>query len=165
MSQYDGCPDENCDGCEGTEPYFQNLPKPPPFARTNEEFLNAMNGVFDKYPGMRINAPLMINVMMQTLNVKPHEFREAQDMIYDFLASQKHAGVISVLKGKNGGMMKNHVSSNPLLAPIETKKTIAGPVRYVGEVAPAINDHTCPSCGNTSCSKSERTCWKCGNAL
>ncbi len=29
----------------------------------------------------------------------------------------------------------------------------------------AVNDHTCPSCHNTKCSKSEKTCWKCGNAL
>ena len=30
---------------------------------------------------------------------------------------------------------------------------------------PAINDHSCPSCGNDRCSKSERTCWKCGGKL
>jgi hypothetical protein len=29
----------------------------------------------------------------------------------------------------------------------------------------AINDHTCPTCSNTHCSKTERTCWKCGNNL
>ncbi len=29
----------------------------------------------------------------------------------------------------------------------------------------AVNDHTCPSCHNTKCSKTETTCWKCGGAL
>lgn len=29
----------------------------------------------------------------------------------------------------------------------------------------AINDHVCPSCGNTRVSKSEKTCWSCGNNL
>ncbi len=29
----------------------------------------------------------------------------------------------------------------------------------------AVNDHTCPSCHNTKCSKTEKTCWKCGGAL
>jgi len=29
----------------------------------------------------------------------------------------------------------------------------------------AINDHTCKFCGNTACSKSEKTCWKCGGVI
>lgn len=29
----------------------------------------------------------------------------------------------------------------------------------------AINDHICPGCGNNKCSKTERTCWKCGGTL
>lgn len=29
----------------------------------------------------------------------------------------------------------------------------------------AINNHVCPTCKNDRCSKSERSCWKCGNAL
>jgi hypothetical protein len=28
-----------------------------------------------------------------------------------------------------------------------------------------VNDHTCPTCKNDRCSKSEKTCWKCGNKL
>jgi hypothetical protein len=29
----------------------------------------------------------------------------------------------------------------------------------------AMNDHTCPSCGNDKCSKAEKSCWKCGATL
>jgi hypothetical protein len=29
----------------------------------------------------------------------------------------------------------------------------------------AINNHTCPGCGNTACSKDEKSCWKCGGSL
>lgn len=29
----------------------------------------------------------------------------------------------------------------------------------------AINDHTCPTCKNNRCSKTEKSCWKCGNKL
>ncbi len=29
----------------------------------------------------------------------------------------------------------------------------------------AINDHVCPSCNNDRCSKTEKSCWKCGNLL
>ena len=32
-------------------------------------------------------------------------------------------------------------------------------------VSSAVNDHVCLSCGNTKCSKTENTCWKCGNPL
>jgi hypothetical protein len=28
-----------------------------------------------------------------------------------------------------------------------------------------VNDHTCPTCKNDRCSKSEKSCWKCGNQL
>jgi hypothetical protein len=29
----------------------------------------------------------------------------------------------------------------------------------------AVNDHVCPTCKNNRCSKSEKTCWKCGGKL
>jgi hypothetical protein len=35
----------------------------------------------------------------------------------------------------------------------------------VGPTEPAINDHTCPSCGNNKVSKNEKSCWSCGNPL
>lgn len=35
----------------------------------------------------------------------------------------------------------------------------------VGAPTIAINNHTCPSCKNDRCSKSEKTCWKCGGKL
>ena len=31
--------------------------------------------------------------------------------------------------------------------------------------AAAVNDHTCPGCGNTRCSRAEKTCWRCGRQL
>lgn len=39
-----------------------------------------------------------------------------------------------------------------------------GPAGATGPVV-AVNDHTCKFCGNTSCSKSEKTCWKCGGVI
>jgi len=29
----------------------------------------------------------------------------------------------------------------------------------------AINNHTCPTCQNDRCNKSEKTCWRCGGKL
>lgn len=31
--------------------------------------------------------------------------------------------------------------------------------------AQPVNDHTCVQCGNTACSKSEKSCWKCGATI
>jgi len=28
-----------------------------------------------------------------------------------------------------------------------------------------MDDHICPACGNTKCSKQEKSCWKCGSSL
>lgn len=28
-----------------------------------------------------------------------------------------------------------------------------------------INDHVCPACKNDKCSKTEKSCWKCGNVF
>ncbi len=28
-----------------------------------------------------------------------------------------------------------------------------------------VNDHTCSQCGNTRCSKTERSCWRCGAVI
>ena len=30
---------------------------------------------------------------------------------------------------------------------------------------PPVNDHTCPACGNNRCSKTEKSCWRCGGLL
>lgn len=34
----------------------------------------------------------------------------------------------------------------------------------LGEL-PAENNHVCPHCDNDKCSKSEKSCWKCGGKL
>ena len=30
---------------------------------------------------------------------------------------------------------------------------------------PPVNDHTCTRCGNKKCSKTEKSCWSCGEAI
>jgi hypothetical protein len=39
------------------------------------------------------------------------------------------------------------------------------PVVPVISSSVSINDHTCPTCKNDRCSKTEKSCWKCGNSL
>lgn len=162
----------NCQHCtdleeENTPSTFGRLPPAPPFQRTNEQFEQAFHKSFDQYgpnPNLRMNMPMLVTLMARHLEVTPVHWREAQDQILDYLRSLESVGKVNITKGKNGGVSRN---SQP---PIETKMTIGGPVRFVGEtikVDPpkAINDHTCPHCGNTACSKTERSCWKCGGSL
>lgn len=42
----------------------------------------------------------------------------------------------------------------------------AGKIRAPSNISSlVINDHTCISCGNTRCSKTKKSCWKCGNKI
>ncbi len=47
------------------------------------------------------------------------------------------------------------------------KVNIGAPAPVVAKpiATTAINNHVCPTCGNTACSRSEKKCWKCGNPL
>jgi hypothetical protein len=45
---------------------------------------------------------------------------------------------------------------------VEDNTTVAPPT--VRDVANA-NDHTCVSCGNTACNRTESSCWRCGTAI
>jgi hypothetical protein len=36
---------------------------------------------------------------------------------------------------------------------------------HVADEVQAVNDHTCPTCKNDRCSKTEKSCWKCGSNL
>lgn len=121
-----------------------DLPASPSFSRTEEQFRVAMHSVFDQYPNCRIPQPVMVTVMCERLNVKPHEWKEAQDHILAYLSVHLDRGTLSITKGKDRDLLRNGPNASP---------------------APTINDHTCPHCGNTACSKSEQSCWKCGGSL
>lgn len=41
----------------------------------------------------------------------------------------------------------------------------SAPALVAAAPAAAVNDHTCPTCKNTRCSRAEKTCWRCGGNL
>jgi hypothetical protein len=59
------------------------------------------------------------------------------------------------------------VTTNPPSVPAVLAAPISNGYVPASSATPAVavNDHTCTSCGNTSCSKSEKSCWKCGAAI
>lgn len=114
---------------------------------------------------------MVVNLMARELNVPPHHWQTGQDLILAYVRSQAMQGTLNITKGKDGGVSLNS-QAEQVKAKIEVKKTIAGPLHYVGESPlqnatsmPAINNHTCLGCGNTKCSKDERSCWKCGHPI
>ena len=67
----------------------------------------------------------------------------------------------SIVTDTEGAMLKDNIWSF-YSGPDGSSPVIVSPQ---GVALAAINDHTCPGCGNTRCSKSERTCWRCGGKL
>lgn len=168
----------NCNCCDCTDcnkriydaSNIGTLPPAPAFAPSFDDLRTAMHKVFDQYPNTNMARPALTMCMLYELNATPAQIRKGEEIILDFLNSQEAAGVTLTTKGPRGGV-KRLLSLTESAGPkYETKKTIEGLVRYVGETIKAepakpINNHTCPHCNNTECSKGERSCWKCGGSL
>lgn len=67
--------------------------------------------------------------------------------------------LFEVRKGKNGGVYRKpgSVVGDHAQTTARLNQSVA--------VSAAVNNHTCPGCGNTKCSTDEKSCWKCGGAL
>lgn len=46
---------------------------------------------------------------------------------------------------------------------LDSPGLISVPVQSVSGAV--INNHTCPTCKNTRCNKTEKSCWRCGSKL
>lgn len=69
-------------------------------------------------------------------------------------------GVHRSLNYNSGGCeLQNHCAGPKKSAADSSKRY--WPVTIPATSTP-VNDHTCTQCGNSSCSKSEKSCWKCG---
>lgn len=87
----------------------------------------------------------------------------AEDITGDWDGNPFDIGVQHQLSYNSGGCILNQVAVQKP-APADTS------VRYWPNVVPTataapVNNHTCTQCGNNACSKSEKSCWKCGTAI
>ena len=84
----------------------------------------------------------------------------AEDITGDWDCNPFDIGVQHQLSYNSGGCTLNQAS---MRKPVKVKPVavIAAPIVS----GPPINNHTCTQCGNNACSKTEKSCWKCGAAI
>jgi hypothetical protein len=128
-------------------------------ANLRQKFLAAIDSAYSAYsPGVRINESALAHLVEHRVGF--------------FVA---YIDIIAVIREEVdlGNLIRTlgpYLSQNSLL--VAHAQTGAGDSKYsVAAVqrcrleTVAINDHICPSCGNKRVSKSEKSCWKCGNSL
>lgn len=112
------------------------------------------NEVIEEYGGKPINLFAFVYLTVGRIRGLKSENRERVALqVERFLRESPN---FELRKGKNGGVFR----SNPLLT--ERHGTLPEAIGHV--VAVTINNHTC-KCGNTKCSKTEKSCWKCGEPI
>lgn len=63
----------------------------------------------------------------------------------------------------NGTIIRRGVLTAPLTTVMSSETlTDSYKVNMVPQSTKAINDYVCPACHNNKCSKTEKSCWKCG---
>jgi hypothetical protein len=123
-----------------------------PGVLTEEKIQAAIDKVFEAHGGY--NIPLMHFYALVCGELKSNDIFEAS-VVQDYIFRQVQKGTYRLVKGRNGGICKPTVSF-----PTYGAKDVA-----INPTVAAVNNHTCPCCGNDKVSTSERTCWKCGGNL
>lgn len=132
----------------------------------------AANELLKQYA--RINLHAMIIGIAYNCNVRPENFPHVTLQIEKFL---RESGAFELRSGKNGGVFRKDLNTivnldgvSKSTYPFTSRETLLREVH--GTLPPVlepiqsvtVDDYTC-GCGNTKCSKTERSCWKCGAAI
>ena len=129
-------------------------------AERRAQIAKKVTRVFEKHPGVdRIPGANLVSMVVFELAPRAVDWSQACVDVQEYLTEEINAGRMTRTKGRTGGI---GFPSGSRLSNIPTG-TLPPPMPAI--VSVAINDHTCPGCGNNRCSKSERTCWKCGGKL
>jgi hypothetical protein len=70
-----------------------------------EEIATAVNAVLDRNPG-RIAMPALQSLATQELGATPSTFKVLADRVHSYVTGQAKAGLLFVIKGKNGGVSR-----------------------------------------------------------
>lgn len=71
----------------------------------SEQITEAVNAVLDLHPG-RIPMPALLNFAVQQLGATPESFKVLSDRVHAYVTGQTKAGLLFVIKGKNGGVSR-----------------------------------------------------------
>jgi hypothetical protein len=72
---------------------------------------NAVNAIFDRYVGARLNVPALEGFVMQELKATPATYSRLSERVKTFLEENRHAEkasgkLLGTQKGKNGGIWR-----------------------------------------------------------
>ena len=152
-----GC--EHCQHCQTAK------------AERREQIKTAIQAVFDEHPRVNaINAYTLRTFVLQRLNVSIREYGD-YGACFDEIIKDPSSGY-TVVKGRNGGIPRPNKTcacgvdrdSCAHHAPKQDPLGVQSFVDWFSKPAPIpapVDNYTC-GCGNTKCSTTEKSCWRCG---
>jgi hypothetical protein len=66
----------------------------------------AVNAVLDLYPSQSVPMPALLSAAVANLNGTPAQFGALSKRVHAFVTGQKTAGLLTVAKGKGGGVSR-----------------------------------------------------------
>ena len=71
-----------------------------------DQIATAVNTVLDLYPGQSVPMPALCSSAVANLNGTPAQFGALNKRVHAFVTGQKNAGLLTVAKGKGGGVSR-----------------------------------------------------------
>jgi hypothetical protein len=146
------------------------LPPPPPspailpLQEQKKLWKEAIDAVFDEYPGARINMPALSTMVVVKLGYGVTEFQMYNQGVKDYIHELANDPIpyLTITKGRLGGISR---IQTPAERGSEQDNRRINQIDNAIASAKAINNHTCVSCGNPKCNTNEPSCWKCGHPI
>lgn len=132
-----------------------------------------IDGYFEKYGKSRIPLTTLVSMVLHDVRVRAENHNRMALMVERFIRdeSSKVNPRYDIRAGKDGGVAKikylemssiaMDVKPGDLSYSILKPRTGQLPSDSFTITSIVTNDYTC-GCGNTKCSKTEKSCWKCG---
>jgi hypothetical protein len=70
----------------------------------SERISNAVNVVLDRFPGQRLSMPSLLSFAVQELGATPEQHKALTERVHAFVKGQATVGVLTIAKGKGGGV-------------------------------------------------------------
>lgn len=113
---------------------------------------------FEKVDSSSHDMQLLLGKLMGNIHTKEWHV----SMIFDDGGEDSYGGYYNNSFNVSVKRQLTWVDANAVQA---SALSIATPSAPKPVAAVTINNHTCPTCGNTACSRNEKKCWRCGNPL